>query len=243
MPDTLNSPTVSNLASLCGFNPNYDIVWSFQYSLCGNSNASAGFTTFLFSKKTASTVVGGGIGRALGVGPSTNFTNTTNISGISGHSLSIAFDTTGLYATSGYGFTTNMTPSANSLVIRVDNGVTMPSMSFHLLSAFSLSALYTNFTLLTSIEVYNTLRFTLTNCAQTLKIDILANGEYVNLAEVATYKTIYNSPSARYCIGISYASPVSGNAPKAVFRIKDFHVQGTDKNTDTTSLTSDILTY
>jgi len=232
MADTLLNPIACNFASLCAFNANYDIVWSFQYSLCGQSNASAGFVTFLTENPT---LTGGGIGRALGCGPSSNFTNTSNVSGVSGHQLSIAFDTTGLYSTSGHGFTTNKTASANSLIIRKGN-------TFTLLSAFQLSGLDTNFTLLSTSTVYNTLRFTLTNSAQILKIDLLKNNEYVNLINVDTSNTIYNVLSTKYFIGVSYATPVSGNSNKAVLKIKDFHIQGTTQTPTITARYPAILT-
>lgn len=231
MADTLLNPIAGNFASLCAFNANYDIVWSFQYSLCGQSNASAGFVTFLTENPT---LTGGGIGRALGCGPSSNYTNTSNVSGVSGHQLSIAFDTTGLYSTSGYGFTTNATSSANSLVIRKGN-------TFTLLSAFQLSGLDTKFTLLSTSTVYNTLRFTLTNSAQILKIDVLRDTEYVNLVEVKTFNTIYNSLSTKYFIGVSYATPVSGNSNKAVLKIKDFHIHGTTQVPEITATYPKIL--
>jgi len=232
MADTLLNPIACNFASLCAFNANYDIVWSFQYSLCGQSNASAGFVTFLTENLT---LTGGGIGRALGCGPSSNFTNTSNVSGVSGHQLSIAFDTTGLYSTSGHGFTTNKSASANSLIIRKGN-------TFTLLSAFQLSGLDTNFTLLSTSTVYNTLRFTLTNSAQILKIDLLKNNEYVNLINVNTSNTIYNVLSTKYFIGVSYATPVSGNSNKAVLKIKDFHIQGTTQTPTITARYPAILT-
>jgi len=232
MADTLLNPIACNFASLCAFNANYDIVWSFQYSLCGQSNASAGFVTFLTENPT---LTGGGIGRALGCGPSSDFTNTSNVSGVSGHQLSIAFDTTGLYSTSGHGFTTNKTASANSLIIRKGN-------TFTLLSAFQLSGLDTNFTLLSTSTVYNTLRFTLTNSAQILKIDLLKNNEYVNLINVNTSNTIYNVLSTKYFIGVSYATPVSGNSNKAVLKIKDFHIQGTTQTPTITARYPAILT-
>lgn len=231
MADTLLNPIAGNFASLCAFNANYDIVWSFQYSLCGQSNASAGFVTFLTEN---STLTGGGIGRALGCGPSSDFTNTSNVSGVSGHQLSIAFDTTGLYSTSGHGFTTNNAASANSLIIRKGN-------TFTLLSAFQLSGLDTNFTLLSTSTVYNTLRFTLTNSAQILKIDVLRDAEYVNLVEVSTYNTIYNVLSTKYFIGVSYATPVSGNSNKAVLKIKDFHIHGTTQIPAITAKYPEIL--
>jgi hypothetical protein len=105
MPETITNPTACNFACTSAFNANYDIVWSFQYSLCGQSNASAGFTTFLWDS-TSSILTGGGIGRALGYGPSTNYTGYSNISGVSGAALGVAFDTSGLFATTDNGFTT-----------------------------------------------------------------------------------------------------------------------------------------
>lgn len=47
------------------FNPNYDITWSFQYSITGGEFSTGGFSTFLFSNSELS---GGGKYSALGYG-------------------------------------------------------------------------------------------------------------------------------------------------------------------------------
>ena len=226
MPDTLLSPTACNFIAPSAFNANYDIVWSFQYSLCGNTNTSGGFTTFLVDS-TVPQLTGGGIGRSLGYGPSTNFTNTTNISGISGAVLGIAFDSTGLFATSGYGFSNGvLNPSANSISFRT---------GYNHLSTFVLSALSTNVLILTSAETYNTLRFQLTNIGRTINVDYLdTKMNYNRLVSVDT--NIVVSTNTSYKIGISYASPVSGSVNKSVLNIKNLHVHGTQNVPTTTEL-------
>lgn len=40
--------TFTNLRINSAFSPSYDITWSFNYSLCGDTNTSGGFSTFLF---------------------------------------------------------------------------------------------------------------------------------------------------------------------------------------------------
>lgn len=231
MPDTLLSPTACNFIAPSAFNANYDIVWSFQYSLCGNTNTSGGFTTFLVDSNVPM-LTGGGIGRSLGYGPSTNFTNTTNISGVSGAVLGIAFDSTGLFATSGYGFTNGLpSPSANSISLRT---------GFNHLSTFVLSSITTEVSILTSIEKYNTLRFQLTNIGRTINVDYIDEKmNYKRLVSADTNITVSNTTT--YKVGISYASPVSGLANKAVLNIKNLHVHGTQNVPTTTELPFTLL--
>lgn len=218
MPETILLPTASVITCTSAFNANYDIVWSFQYSLCGGANASAGFTTFLYSNSNP--ISAGGIGKALGYGPSTNYTGYSNISAISGAVLAVAFDTDGAFAATGNGFTTGTTAYPNSLTIR--SGMTY-------LSSTQLSAIDSNFTLLSTAEVFNTLRFRLTNVGQSITISKLNQStmKFVDIYNANTYLNVLSSTT--YQIGISYASPVSGNNKAFALQIKDLHLHGTSE--------------
>lgn len=197
------------------FNANFDITWSFQYALTGNLSATGGFTTFLFNNDS---LVGGGALSALGFGPN------LGLSGVNDAVFCVAFDTTGLFATSagplanGY-FNTGLPLSSripNSLIIR-------RGINYTYLTSVSLSDY--DIPLLQESVDFNTIRFNLTDVAQTLKIAIKDKA-------TNTYKTILSIPTGLttvdntyYNIGFSYASPVSGTS-KTTFLIKNVHYQG-----------------
>lgn len=64
------------------FNANYDITWSFQYSVSGSNNSTGGFSTFLFENP----ILSGG-GRYTGMG----YSPYLMIPGVSGAVLGIMF--------------------------------------------------------------------------------------------------------------------------------------------------------
>lgn len=66
------------------FNANYDITWSFNYSLSGSLSSTGGFSTFLFNNPTLS---GGGRYTALG------YASAGSYSGVSGAKIGVLFDT------------------------------------------------------------------------------------------------------------------------------------------------------
>jgi hypothetical protein len=65
------------------FNANFDITWSFKYSVTGSNNSSGGFSTFLFDINTLS---GGGSHSGLGFGP------YQSENGVNGAKIGILFD-------------------------------------------------------------------------------------------------------------------------------------------------------
>jgi hypothetical protein len=75
--------TAANFCINDNFNANYDITWSFQYSVSGNIGATGGFCTFLFNNPT----LGGG-GRYTGLG----YAPYLNMNGVSGAVLGIMID-------------------------------------------------------------------------------------------------------------------------------------------------------
>jgi hypothetical protein len=66
-------------------NPNFDITWSFQYSVSGSNDATGGFSTFLFNNPT---LAGGGKYTGLGYAP------YLTDAGVTGSVLGIMFDST-----------------------------------------------------------------------------------------------------------------------------------------------------
>lgn len=67
------------------FNANYDITWSFQYSVTGSNTSTGGFCTFLFADD-GSGLVGGAPYRGLG------YTSYSGTNGVSNAVLGILFD-------------------------------------------------------------------------------------------------------------------------------------------------------
>lgn len=64
------------------FNPNYDITWSFQYSVTGNNYSTGGFSTFLFNNTE---LIGGGPYYGLG------YSDYQDTKGVQGAVLGILF--------------------------------------------------------------------------------------------------------------------------------------------------------
>lgn len=198
------SAIACNFALLSVFDAKYDVTWSFQYSLCGAPSATGGFATFLFDD---STLAGGGISTGLGYGPS-------DVAGVSNAILGIGFDSTGLFATTGVGYSTGVAnPVANSATLRTGT-------SF----AYQGSVLLP-FDVVESSETFRTLRFNLTDVGQTLRIhqyDEL-NKSFALIGALSTGYVFATDTPVR--IGVSVATPVSGDVG-CVFKIKDLHHQG-----------------
>lgn len=74
--------STANFSLTSNFNPNFDITWSFQYSVTGISGSSGGFSTFLFNNTTLG---GGGVLSGLGFAPYTGY------SGVNGAVLGVMF--------------------------------------------------------------------------------------------------------------------------------------------------------
>lgn len=77
------SDSTGNFSLTSDFSPNFDITWSFQYAVTGNTGANGGFSTFLFNNTT---LTSGGPLTGLGFAP-----YSTNL-GISGAILGIMFN-------------------------------------------------------------------------------------------------------------------------------------------------------
>jgi hypothetical protein len=228
------------------YNPNYDIIWSFQYAITGSNNPlfkrECAFATFLtISTPSVSAIPGHYLGYSGNV-PLSAFLLDENgdyilsedneriiLEGNSENEgligLCIAFDTSGLFALSsssrpGVGLT-NI--KRNSLIIRdINDNITLYE---------ELSNIDPAFTILSSSKVYKTLRFKYTNTDK-LTIDYKLDGSntFVELTSV----NINSNPDSISFLrpGFSYSSPVSStfNIGTPLY-LKNFHVQGTENLT------------
>lgn len=216
---------ISNIQNEIDLNPNYDLVWSFKFLLSTTSSSplnQGGFVTYLTSSSATYTI--GGSGAMLGY------------KGVEGAVLGIGFDTMGLFAVSAANsFTTGINVSAakrNSITIR--GGYS----AFDVLYNESLSSLNTNFTLLTTTEDYQWLRFRLGNIGQTLYIDYRHkdNDSYYQLLELPVSLTF--NESSFYSIGVGFAYPLSSTTysetqSNTILRIKNLQIEGNTGIPDT----------
>ncbi len=162
--------------------------------------------------------------------------------GLSGAFLGIAFDTTGMFALSygqgdlGCGASiTGVSESElykNALIIRSGEP------DFTLLYNIPLSSISTQFKLLTTTETYCWLRFRLGDVCSMLYIDYRYDddSQYTQLTSLPLETLVFNEITYTN-VGISYSSPVCSTAIQspAIFRIQNFHVEGTNRMPDYTS--------
>jgi hypothetical protein len=225
------------------YNPNYDIIWSFQYAITGSNTRECAFATFLtISTPSVSAIPGHYLGYGGNV-PLSAFLLDENgdyilsenneriiLEGNSENDglvgLCIAFDTTGLFALSslyrpGVGLNSI---KRNSLIIRdINDNITLYE---------ELSNIDPAFTILSSSKAYKTLRFKYTNTDK-LTIDYKIDGSntFVELTSV----NINTNPDSISFLrpGFSYSSPVSSTSSLRTtpLYLKNFHVQGTENLT------------
>ena len=160
--------------------------------------------------------------------------------GLSGGFLGIAFDTTGMFALSygtdlGCNNNTGVSQAQlykNALVIRSGEP------DFQLLYNIPLSSISTQFKLLTTTETYCWLRFRLGDVCSMLYIDYRYDddSQYTQLTSLPLDTLVFNEITYAN-VGISYSSPVCSTAIQtpAIFRIQNFHVEGTNRMPDYTS--------
>jgi hypothetical protein len=201
-----NAKYVSFVDNKKQFNPNYDIIWSFQYAITGTE---AGFCAFLTSKTPASTAVPG---HYLG------YSGDMQTGGIC-----IAFDTTGLFALSsntrkGVGLSSI---KRNSIIVRDNNdNITLYE---------SLSNLNSTFFITSSSKSYKTMRFRYTSTNK-LGIDFKFEGD-TNYTELTSVMINSNPENLSHLIpGFSFSSPVSSLNNPGTLMLKNFHTQGTNSN-------------
>jgi hypothetical protein len=209
------------------FNPNYDIVWSFQFLLSGNQNSSGAFTTFLTDTTSLTTP-----GTGIDVGYSGEI-------GLSGAKICVGFDTTGLFASS-FIYPDSSTRDGIALSsIQPDMLVIRGGFpDFSLIYSTPLSALSDSFELLRSTENYQIMRVRLGDIGRKIYIDWRPTNSsaYINLTSVNTNLSV--NDSTEYYIGYSFTTPVSTTSgwEESVLYIKQPVYEG--KNTAPTYTTN-----
>ena len=198
------------------YNPHWDIVWSFTYSVSGTEH---GFTTYL---TPSSTSINGTPGQFLG------YYNYGKQAGV----LVIAFDTTGLFALPLSGFPGTYNIKKDSIIIRNQNN---DIILYEKLSSLN-SKFITNFD---GVGQTQTLRFRLSRAGTHLSIDFKNNStstSYENLTSVSIdispdiYPILY--PAFTVC------SPISSTTTPSIFALTNFHIQG-----ETSSPTYENVSY
>lgn len=161
-----------------------------------------------------------------------------------GYNLSGALNSTGGFSTflfnnptlvgggayEGLGFSpfqsrAGVTGAVLGVMIDSDNLVTVKTgTSFSTITSFPLFPILTP--LVKNYSSFDTIRFNFTNCAQTLKIAAKnkETNRYVKLASINTGITV--SDNDFYKIGFGYSAPLNSGEGKAIFSIKDIHIQG-----------------
>ncbi len=227
----LNSNSkVINLASKASYSCLYDIVWSFDYAISGNSNTEAGFTVFLITDTPS--LSGGSSGIDLGYSGLSSFNLPYSIkAGVSGAVLAIGFDTTGLFAASA--FSGSYTRDGVSLANVNKNSVVMRGGApFYNYSDFNynvpLSSLNSSFSIVESGAIFKTVRVRLGGVGRTLYVDYRNN-------PTEDYKPIFKKditlsvPVSSYVyVGVSFATPISSSSAQSIGNIylKNFNVEG-----------------
>lgn len=189
-------------------NLNWEITWSFTFALTGTEH---GFCTFLTSNPA---LAFGNPGQYLGYLGNTGGFNQSGL-------FAVGFDTTGLFALSS---TSNDGVKLSackpySLVIRdYTNAVIFNE---------ALSSLSTEFVLVSSSKVYQTLRFRVTSGGKKLYVDFKKdNTDYELLASVSLSGYTLSANSVVYP-GLAFCTPVSGiNATASTMFLKNFNVEG-----------------
>ena len=236
---TINTKAI-NIASSYGYSPYFDIVWSFDYAISGNSSTEAGFTIFLMND--AYVLSGGNNGIDLGYsGLSAANSNLSSINpGISG--AVIGFDTTGSFAVSAL---------SGSRVLRdgvldiqcIKNSVSIrsgwPTYSYNTYNYnIALSSIDSDFKIVENTVQYKTIRARLGNVGQTLYVDYRNSPEEDFKPLVATNVNLGITSTTKYKAGVSFATPISSNSISAVgnIYIRNFHTEGSAVSGNITSI-------
>jgi hypothetical protein len=198
----LNYKNFGIIDSKYKFNANYDIVWSFEYSIL--NGIQYGICTFLTTLSSISAFPG----HYLGVlGPSYSSNNIA---------LSIAFDSTGYFALSNQYASGVSLSSINhkSLIIRDKDNVIFNE---------PLSSLDESFT----ISESKILRFIVCNSGRKLYIDYKISDKYKNLLTLSLSTYSWITDNTILYPGVSLCSPISAlYILNSTFHLKNFHTQG-----------------
>lgn len=189
-------------------NLNWEITWSFTFALTGSQH---GFCTFLTPNPA---LTFGNPGQYLGYLGNTGGFNRSGL-------FAIGFDTTGLFALSSTSNTGVKLSACKpySLVIR--------NYTNEVIFNETLSSLSTDFVLVSSAKVYQTLRFRVTRGGKKLYVDFKKdNTDYELLASVSLSGYTLSASSVVYP-GLAFCTPVSGiNASASTMFLKNFNVEG-----------------
>jgi len=238
---TINTKAI-NIASAYGYSPYFDIVWSFDYAISGNSSTEAGFTIFLMNDSYV--LSGGNNGIDLGYsGLSAANSNLSSINpGISGAVIAVGFDTTGCFALAALSGTQTL---RNGVIDtrRIQNSISIrsgwPSYSYNTYRYnVALSSIDSSFKIVENTVQYKTIRARLGNVGQTLYVDYRNNPEEDFKPLLNTTVNLNISSTTMYKAGISFATPVSSNDINKVgnIYIRNFHTEGSAVSGNTSSL-------
>lgn len=230
-----------NMASIYGYSPYSDIVWSFDYAISGNDTTEAGFTVFLMDNVQYS---GGSHNIDLGYsGLSASDALTAGLSsGIKDSVVAIGFDTTGMFAASATMtreisatniFEDAYTRDGIGLTDVIPNSISMrggwPDYSFYTHNYnVAISSLDSSFKIVESNIKFKTIRARLGNVGQTIYIDYRGSpdDDFKPLFEKNINLNI--TSATLYKVGISFATPIVSNDTQAVgtIHIRNFHTEG-----------------
>lgn len=211
------------------FNYEWDFTWSFTFALTGNSTDQCGFCTFL---TTDTSKLSANPGHYLGYLGFEGYLLTDEgipivtdegkfiaVSENNPNLLGIAFDTTGYFGLSNttWSGVGQSSIKKNSIIVR---------NSEQLLYYEALSALSSDFFILSSGPVYQTLRFRVANAGTKLSVDRMKDGVYETLVSLPITMDIYNQNQVIYP-AFSFCAPLSSSTSNDVtLFLKNFHVQG-----------------
>ena len=238
---TINTKAI-NIASSYGYSPYFDIVWSFDYAISGNSSTEAGFTIFLMNDAYA--LSGGNNGIDLGYsGLSAANSSLSSINpGISGAVIAVGFDTTGSFAVSALSGSRVLRDGILDIQ-RIQNSVSIrsgwPTYSYNTYKYnIALSSIDSDFKIVENTVQYKTIRARLGNVGQTLYVDYRNTPEEDFKPLVATNVNLGITSTTKYKAGVSFATPISSNNISKVgnIYIRNFHTEGSVVSGDMTSI-------
>ena len=191
------------------YNSNYDIIWSFQYSISGFNEgiSQLGYTTFLTTLSSTTANISAGqylCTKQSGISNSTVVLSSNAVSAVNPFNLvTIAFDSTGLFALSSTTRPGLTSVQPNSLIVRGFNS--------QLLCVLPLSG--TSFSIApTSTQ---TIRCIYSDGAQTLEIAYRGTNTttYTTLTTVSLpYRFINTGNIDSVSCGVSYCPPISSSS-------------------------------
>ena len=243
----LNSTSKAiNLASKNSYSCMYDIVWSFDYAISGNSSTEAGFTVFLTT--SSNRLSGGNSSIDLGYSGVSALGLPYSVKpGVSGAVIAIGFDTTGLFAASATSgaFTRDGINSTKAIKNSIAIRGSAPTFSYNTYSYnVPISSLNSTFNIVESAANFKTVRARLGNIGRTIYIDYRNNPKEQFQKILEKDVTLGLPITAFLHAGISFATAISASQTNAVGNIflKNFHVEGSRNPNLNKSVISDPTT-